>query len=70
MKKVITIIGLGLLGMQINAQEYYPLPSPCDPDKVFNYLPSAAYDNVCVYHLEVNNTNTVAILAREIQQIN
>ncbi len=44
-----------MLAMAANATaQYYPLPSPCDPDKVFSYLPNASFDNVCVFHLNIN----------------
>jgi Leucine-rich repeat (LRR) protein len=42
------------LAITSQAQQYYPLPSPCDPDKVFSLLPNASYDNNCVFHLAID----------------
>lgn len=57
-KKLVTIFSLALaMSQQLEAQTYYPLPSPCDPDKVFILLPNAAYDNNCVFNLDLRNMN-------------
>ena len=55
MKKLIFGFAL-LLSSQLGvAQTYYPLADPCDPDKIFDKLPSAAYDNTCVYLLRMSS---------------
>jgi Leucine-rich repeat (LRR) protein len=55
MKSLIAVVLTSVAAIQVNAQEYYPLPSPCDPDKIYTYLPNAAYENICVFHIDVNN---------------
>lgn len=55
MKKLIFGLIAILATQVIQAQQYYPLAQPCDPDKVFEKLPSAAYDNNCIYKLHISS---------------
>jgi Leucine-rich repeat (LRR) protein len=53
MKKFLSIIATLCTIGAANAQQYYPLPSQCDPDKVYGYLPNAAYENLCVFSIDI-----------------
>lgn len=53
MKKSFLGIVFFLLVSTTWAQTFYPLASPCDPDRVYVKLPSAAYDYNCVYQLNI-----------------
>ena len=55
MKKLIYSLLFISFTFGATAQQYYPLASPCDPDKVFEKLPSAAYENVCIQLLRIKS---------------
>jgi Leucine-rich repeat (LRR) protein len=55
MKKAFLTLALSATTVSIFAQQYYPLPSQCDPDKVYTYLPNAAYDNICVQSIDIKD---------------
>jgi hypothetical protein len=55
MKKLIFSLSFMLVTQALFSQQYYPMADPCDPDKVFEKLPSAAYDNNCVFKLNITS---------------